>query len=207
MEDIFMSKFPRTEAEVLVLGTSVKEGLTTHKTVYPDPPVGTEALTGAIAALQVAMTQVKDARAAAEAATEVKLTALETLMSLLKKDISYAENTVGNDDAKLKLIGWSARKDPTPLQAPGQTGLLMVYPQGEGWLELQWSAPIDGGKPATYQLQRRLKIETAWTGILTTYERKVVLQNQPRGVELEYCVFASNKAGDGPASNTVMVVL
>lgn len=201
------SKFPRSEAEVLVLGNNVKEGLTTHLAVYPEPPVAPAALTAAITALQDAMLVVKNVRAAAEEATEQKLAALETLVTLLKKDISYAENTVGNDDAKLKLIGWSARRDPTPMPAPGQTGLLTVYPQGEGWLELQWLAPVDGGKPTTYQLQRRLKSESAWTAILTTYERKVVLQNQPRGVELEYCVLASNKAGDGPASNTVPVVL
>jgi hypothetical protein len=201
------SKFPKSEAEVLVLGANVKDGLTTHKTVYPDPPVGTEALAGAITALQAAMSQVKDARAAAEAATVVKLTALETLMSLLKKDIYYAENTVGNDDAKLKLIGWSARKDPTPTTIPGQARQLVVYPQGEGWLELVWLVPAEGGKPTSYTIQRRLKSEGSWMQIASTYERTITLQNQPRGVELEYSIIATNKAGDGPISNTVLVVL
>jgi hypothetical protein len=53
----------------------------------------------------------------------------------------------------------------------------------------------------------RLRSETAWTEIASTYERTISLPGQPRGVELEYSVYATNKAGDGPISNTVMVVL
>ena len=39
------------------------------------------------------------------------------------------------------------------------------------------------------------------------YESGIVLINQERGKEWEYRVIAGNKAGDGPASNTVAVVL
>jgi hypothetical protein len=37
--------------------------------------------------------------------------------------------------------------------------------------------------------------------------RDVTLQNQPRGEELEYSVIATNKTGDGPVSNVVVIVL
>jgi hypothetical protein len=33
------------------------------------------------------------------------------------------------------------------------------------------------------------------------------LVDQPKGAELEYCIVAINKSGEGQASNTVMVVL
>jgi hypothetical protein len=33
------------------------------------------------------------------------------------------------------------------------------------------------------------------------------LVDQPKGAELEYRIIAINKSGDGPPSNTVMVVL
>jgi hypothetical protein len=49
--------------------------------------------------------------------------------------------------------------------------------------------------------------ETVWTQIATTYQKSITLSNQTRGVELEYCVLASNRTGDGPISNTVLVVL
>jgi hypothetical protein len=202
-----MANFPKSDLEIVALGNNVKTGLTAHADVYPDPPVPAATLTSVLTAVQTAMDKVTAARAEAEKATEDKVMLIKTLATMLKKNLHYAEDTVNDNDVQLKLLGWGARKDPTPLEAPGQTGLLMVYPQGEGWLELQWLAPVDGGKVATYQVQRRLKSEAAWTGILTTFERKITLQNQPRGVELEYCIFASNKAGDGPASNTVQVVL
>jgi hypothetical protein len=90
---------------------------------------------------------------------------------------------------------------------PGQPRQLVVYPQGEGWLELQWLAPVEGGKVSTYNVRRRLRTEESWTLIVSSFERKVTMQNQPRGVELEYSVVATNKAGDGPMSNAVQVVL
>ena len=36
---------------------------------------------------------------------------------------------------------------------------------------------------------------------------EVTLTGKERGIDLEYRVIAGNKAGDGPASNTVAVVL
>jgi len=77
----------------------------------------------------------------------------------------------------------------------------------EGWLELQWMANVEGGKATTYIVQRRLRSEVNWIEVASTYERKITLQSQPRGAELEYSVIATNKIGRGPISNTVLVVL
>jgi hypothetical protein len=38
-------------------------------------------------------------------------------------------------------------------------------------------------------------------------QTEATLVAQPKGIELEYRVIAVNKAGEGPPSNTVMVVL
>jgi hypothetical protein len=38
-------------------------------------------------------------------------------------------------------------------------------------------------------------------------ETEVTLNNQKRGKELEYCVIAVNKAGEGEPGNTVTAVL
>jgi hypothetical protein len=202
-----MANFPKSESEILVLANDVKAGLAENVEVYPLPPVPPEALTTILTSLQTSMEKVTAARAAAEAATEEKVALLEHLVTLLKKDLRYAENTVDGDDAKLKLLGWSARKEPAPVSVPGQPRQLVVFPQGEGWLELQWLVPAEGGKVTSYNVQRRLKSETAWTQIASSYERKITLQNQPRGVELEYSIVATNKTGDGPVSNSVLVVL
>ncbi len=46
---------------------------------------------------------------------------LENLVQAMKSDIRYAENTVNYENDKLRLIGWSGRKTPTPTTAPGKS--------------------------------------------------------------------------------------
>jgi len=125
----------------------------------------------------------------------------------MRKDLRYAENTVDFDDDKLKLIGWAGRKAPSHLTPPGQTRLLEVPRQGEGWVVLDWKAPAEGGKPAAYRVLRRQRPDGPWEDAATAVTTEATLVEQPRGVELEYRVVALNKAGEGPPSNTVMVVL
>ena len=63
-------------------------------------------------------------------------------------DLRYAENTVGMDDNKLKLLGWGGRKAPSALDVPGQCRVLEAPREGEGWIFLDWKAPVGGGKVA-----------------------------------------------------------
>jgi hypothetical protein len=202
-----MANFPKTENEIIALANSMKAGLAANPDIYPAPPAPEALLTSALTSLQTLIDQTTAARAAAEAATAEKVTMLQTIVTLMKKDLSYAENTVGNDDAKLKLLGWGGRKDPTPTSVPGQPRQLIATDQGEGTLTLTWLAPVEGGKTTNYVVQRRLKTELTWTEIASTYQRTISLAQQGRGVELEYSVVATNKAGNGPVSNSVVVVL
>jgi hypothetical protein len=199
-----MALFPTTEPQIMALAASVKSGLQTHAEIYPTPPVSLEALSATLVALQAAMDKVTEAKAAAEVATEEKLALIETLITQLKKELRYAEDTVDHDDAKLKLLGWAARKERGSTIAPGQPRRLTVVTQDEGSLKLVWLVPAEGGKVTCYTVQRRLKTEAAWTPIVSTYERTITLTDQPRNVELEYSIIATNKTGDGPMSNTVM---
>ncbi len=128
----------------------------------------------------------------------------------MKADIRYAENTVDFDDDKLKLIGWAGKKAKTPLAPPGQTRLLEAPKQGNGWVFLDWKAPADGGKPKAYKVQRRVvgaePVSDRWKDVATAILSEITLVDQPEKTELEYRVIAVNKAGEGPESNTVMVV-
>ena len=45
------------------------------------------------------------------------------------------------------------------------------------------------------------------SAIISGTHIKATLVEQPKGKELEYCIIAVNKAGEGEASNTAMVVL
>jgi len=182
-------------------------GFTDNPLVYPAPPVAVLDLTAAKTAYLVAMNAAIAAKAAAKAATDAKDAAIEALTDAMKSDIKYAENTVGNDDAKLKLIGWGAKKAPSALTAPGQTLELTVPVQGDGSVSLAWKAPIDGGTPQAYKVMRRERPEGAWEDVSTAVVTEATLDDQPKAVELEYRIIAVNKAGDGEPSNTEMVVL
>ena len=118
-----------------------------------------------------------------------------------------AENAVSFDDDKLKLISWSGKKAVTILQPPGQPRSLKISSQGVAWIFLDWEAPVEGGKPKEYKIQRRLRSGGNWQDVATAVLTKTTLVNQPQGKELEYHVIAVNKSGPGAPSNTVMAVL
>lgn len=202
-----MARFPLKEPEIAQLAQEMVTGLAASILIYPTPPVVSLDLGGLLTAYSGAKDGVVATQAAAEAATTAKDDALETLTDAMKSDLRYAENTVDFDDDKLKLIGWAGRKGPTALTAPGQTRLLEAPRQGEGWVFLDWKAPIDGGAPNAYKVMRRERPAGAWGDVETAVITEATLVDQPRGLELEYRVIAINKAGDGEPSNTEMVVM
>jgi len=202
-----MARFPRTEAEVIALAEAMETGLTANAAIYPAPPVAPLDLTTLKNNYVTANNAAIAARAAAEAATTAKDEKLDDLVDAMKSDIRYAENTVNYDDDKLKLIGWAGKKAPTPLAVPGQTRLLEAPRQGDGWVFLDWKAPIDGGAPNAYKVMRRERPAGAWENVATAVITEATLVEQPKGKELEYRIIAVNKAGEGEPSNTEMVVL
>jgi len=202
-----MARFPIAEAEIIALAQAMESGLADNAAVYPAPPVAPADLTALISAYTTAKNAAIAAQAAAEDAITSKDEALDDLADAIKSDIRYAENTVDFDDDKLKLIGWAGRKERTPLAPPGQARLLEAPKQGEGWVFLDWKAPIDGGAPAAYKVMRRERPEGPWQEVATAVISEATLVEQPRSKELEYRIIAVNKAGDGEPSNTAMVVL
>ena len=202
-----MGKFPHSESDVATLADEMIAGFTGHTDVYPAPPVTVENLTSMRTAYGQARTTMLDQQTVAQQATNVKDEILVELVAAMKKEIRYAENTVGVDSENLRLIGWSPRRAPTPLAAPGQARELTVVRQGESSIDLTWKAPVDGGKPSAYRVVRRERPAGAWSDLATVFVTDVTLTDQPRGTEFEYRVIAANKTGEGDPSNTVVVVL
>nr|VFJ73223.1 MAG: Fibronectin type III domain-containing protein [Candidatus Kentron sp. FW] len=203
-----MAQFPRDETGILGLAQEIADGLAANNKIYPSPPVSTKDLNAALADCVTARDAVQAAKAALEQAVSAKQLAFDALEDKMKKDIRYAENTVDYDNAKLKLMGWGGRKTATPLEAPGQVGNLVIRSQGEGSIGLAWEKPADGGKVAAYKIKcREHTTGTTWANADTAMETEITLSGQIQGKELEYCVVAVNKAGEGMASNTVTAVL
>jgi hypothetical protein len=202
-----MATFPKSEAEVAALAEVVVTGLTRSVETYPAPPVVPAALGRLRDEYLTAKNAAIAAQATAEQATLTKDSKLADLIDGIKSDLRYAENTANYDDETLKLIGWAGRKAPTATQPPGQTRLLLARSQGEGWVQLEWKSPVDGGKPSAYRILRRERPAGPWADAGTAVVPEAMLVDQPRGKEFEYRILAVNKAGEGEASNTVVVVL
>jgi len=202
-----MPRFPKSEAQIAALAERLYRGMLDNNAIFPQPPIHPMLVRLKKTLYQSRHDNFLAARAAAEAATAAKDEKLGDLVTAMKSDLLYAENTVDYDDDKLKLIGWAGRKSKTPLAVPGQVRLLEAVKQGAGWLTLDWKAPADGGKAAAYTIQRRERPAGAWQSIATAILTEATLVEQPRGAELEYRVVAVNKAGEGLPSNTVEVVL
>ena len=202
-----MARFPKAEAEIVALAEAMEAGLTVNLSIYPAPPVAVLDLTDLKNDYISAANNAIATKAAAEAATTIKDDRLAELVEAMKKDLRYAENTVNFDDDKLKLIGWGGRAAASALTPPGQARLLEAPRQGEGWIYLDWKAPIDGGKPAAYRVMRRQRPAGAWEDVATAVVTEATLVEQPRTLELEYRIAAVNTAGEGEPSNTAMAVL
>nr|VFK24039.1 MAG: Fibronectin type III domain-containing protein [Candidatus Kentron sp. LFY] len=201
------SKFPRVEAKILDLGKEMSAGLAANTDVYPAPPMNVADFDAAIAAYEAGREKLVAAQAQAKLALEEKDRLLDALVTGMKSNIRYAENTANYDDGKLKLIGWSGRRSGGHLAAPGQVQDLISSDRGEGWIALEWKKPKDGGKVASYKIQRREEDSGTWVDVGVALELKITVSGQESGKRLVFRVVAINKAGEGTPSNGVLAML
>jgi len=207
-----MPKFPNTESEIVSLANAMIAGCTEHSEDFPS--VAVEGLQTALTNYQSQHQNQDDARSQAQIATVTKEDALEELVSVMKNDLKLAEVDVSDDPERLTEIGWGPRNEPNPIQPPqAPTDLKSVY-EGPGYLELQWEKMNhDSSRPVgNFVVQRRDQLEsggafTEWKLVDMTYKTDITLLEQPRGIQLEYRVIATNAAGESMPSNTASVVL
>nr|VFK54756.1 MAG: hypothetical protein BECKTUN1418F_GA0071002_10546 [Candidatus Kentron sp. TUN]VFK59583.1 MAG: hypothetical protein BECKTUN1418E_GA0071001_10546 [Candidatus Kentron sp. TUN] len=142
-----------------------------------------------------------------EHAIATKNEALDALADDMKMVLRYAENVTHFDDASLKTLGRGGRKARTSLQTPGQTRSLEAPHQGDGWIQLDWKEPTDGGKVAAYKIQRREGDLEIWVDGQAAMGLEITVLGQPSGKGLEFWVVTMDKAGEGESSNGVLVVV
>ena len=201
-----MTKFPSRQAEVLGLVQSIAAGLESNPAVYPAPPVSPADLKASLANTTAKMSEVNATLAAYQMAVEAKDQSMAETVDKAKTCLRYAENTVAYDDDKLKLLGWSGKRKRESLKSAGQVMLLKAVEQGDDWVVLKWKKPYEGGKVAAYEIQRD-NDDGKWLNVGTAVVTKAKLIDQPQLVDVRYRIVAINTAGEGPASNTVTVVL
>jgi len=201
-----MARFPEAESEIAALAALVAEGLEQAAEDFPTPPVPATDLRTKLdtyeqtrAATVVAETGFREQHA-------MKDEALEDLVESTKADLKYAEFAVKGRPGKLSQLGWAPRRSGTPLEAPGEVRNIKLVGEGDSWVVLRWESPVDGGKPAFYKIHRESD-GGRWDEIGTSTNTEQLMSNQPRGENLNFRVTAVNKAGEGPPSATITVVL
>ena len=202
-----MAQFPKGEPQIEALATQLINGLTANSTIYPNPPHTPAQLTTKLTNYQGKRATSNQKTGEAQTATDEKDTALDDLIDAMKEDISYAARTVKGDDNQLRLIGWAGRSAPTALTKPGQPRAFEAVRQGDTWIFFDWKEPADGGKVASYEIQRRELPSGAWSTVGSSIDSEITLTNQDRSKQFEYRVIAKNRAGDSDPSNTAHVVL
>lgn len=200
-------RFPKSEAEVVALVRSIIAGITENP-VFPSPPISSSDLRNLLDSFTAAKERQIASHAIAEQDTDAKDAAFEAMIAPAKAVLRYGEYVTEGDDSKLNMIGWGGRSPHTPIAAPGQPLNLHVAQQGAGTLRLVWERPNEGGAVAYFMIRRLGRGEgESWKTVETCIAPEITLTEQERGKELEYCVLASNRAGESLPSNSVMVVL
>jgi len=202
-----MARFPTREAEIAALAGDIIHGLTQYTEDFPAPPVAAPELQTAVDTYVAARESAVTAEGTAAEAFDTKDEALQALIDGMRAILRYAEGIARYDEGKLKLLGWSARRTRTQLEQPGQVRTLEVKKEGPGWVFLDWKPSFEGGVVAAYRIQHRQRADGSWQDVGMSVETEMVMGNQERGTELEYRVFAVNKAGEGESSNVVSAVL
>lgn len=202
-----MAAFPRTEADLVQLAQEVVAGFKANPEFFPSPVVDPDDLRAALEEFYRRSGAANEAAAIVSERYAAKAAAMSNLIELTKANVRYAEFALRDDPDRLQLIGWSGRKRRTPTKAPGQARNLDTVKEGVGWIKLDWKKPAEGGRVSSYRVESRLLKQGEWRQAGMSARENIELTDQEHGVELEYRVFAVNKAGEGPPSNLVTAVL
>ena len=140
--------------------------------------------------------------------------ALEALVTFMKEQLAQSEVDAANEPEMLRFIGWGPATPVTPQHAPGAPRAFeATHPSSDGSLTLDWKAPLtsDGGPVRLYVVERRVADASGtlgpWLQCGASVSAIAHLTGQPVRVRMEYRVYATNTAGDGPRSNVAEVML
>jgi len=211
-----MPEFPERKHEQLVLCAEVAAGIAANPTEFPNPPFNDVMLSGLVAMtiskITVRVAKEAELKQAIDEENEVH----ELTIKLCKQYLAEAEARYANESAILKKLGWDVKSEPRHLE-PGQVRNLEVAPKGPGIVLLDWKAPArtkSVGSTSGYRIERQIidiqtrNVTEEWGQWQTScYATEEVLHEQPRAVEISYRIVATNRNGDGPASDVETIVL
>jgi len=202
-----MPIYPTTEAGKIILGHQLIAGLTADSALDDESPVDSAALQTRLTSFLAKRDASTAAAAASKTATRDKNSELGLYDLDMKQILDFLEMKSRTDPGLLDRFGLGEESERHQTGAPGQPRTLEAPAQGNAFLFLDWKEALDGDEPTHYRVLRRQLPDGRQEDVGSTNISEITLSGQPRGVELEYCVIAVNKAGESAPSNTVSVVL
>ena len=201
-----MPTLPSADDALLAAARQVVAGINANPALWVNPPINAAQQTTDANNFETAAQDQVAKKAAAEQATETKNDRKKVLKTNLSRLKSWAEGLVGKNDPRLNQLGFGAPSAPTPLQRPGQPEAVEACeekPTGE--FKLEWKKPTSGGKPAGYQILRKLAAETTFNIIANASSKATekVMTAQPLNNLMQFRIVAFNDAGESLPSNTV----
>jgi hypothetical protein len=200
-----MPRFPNTEAGIIALAQQILNGLNTNPNLE-NSPVGKAEFSAAYNGFIAKRDEAQVKKAQLDITYDEKENFLGDLTDMMRQVIDYLEALTGGNIEQMASVGWGSADEPTK-QPPGQPRVLEIVSQTDATVSLDWKSNSDGGRAASYRVERRERPAGAWETCWGTNLTEAVLVNQPRSKELEWRVVGYNSNGDSPPSNTVAATL
>jgi hypothetical protein len=201
-------EFPKKQSTIARLAYMMLKGYFQHFHDFPN--INKMGLLIKFKLYQNAVNMQTDAVSAFRIASENKNEKLRNLIAVMKNCIKKATVDTAASPEKLKLIGWGTKSASQPVRIPEQpTNLIAIHKQ-DGIVDLNWKKSANGGTVGNYVIERRgldANQSNKWTFIAISYDCRINLTNQPKGIQLEYRVRASNPIGQSAPSNSVTIRL
>lgn len=202
-----MPEFPKTEAEIQSLAQTILSALQDGAIAFQGAPISAADFASILDFFKSKSGEAMLARAAARRLTSEKRGGMANLKRAMKQLLRFAESK-NLSKGELVRVGWNTRHARRAAEKPAQPLGLEIVKEGADWISLRWK--IDrksaGGKASFYRIMRR-GADGDWHEVSSSLGTEHNLIEQPRGVDLEFCVVAVNKAGESVQSNSVHAVL
>jgi hypothetical protein len=204
-----MPRFPKSEADIFQMASMMVSGFYNYPAIFPSCSVP-QLLVARSAYITAQKNQV-DAASVYRQATAAKDAGLSELVKIMKSCLQKSLVDTASEPAKMHLIGFGQNNNRYKIEKPYQPASLRAVIQTESSVVLEWKRPQQGGQVSNYIVERRQLLESGnfsrWSITGTCHNEKIELNDQPRGIQLEYRIKAVNKAGSSAPSNTEDVVL
>jgi hypothetical protein len=201
-------QFPKQENEIEQFAMTMAVGFWSHELDFPS--VDPMQLIWTIVEYKDARNAMSIAISQAKLAAKQKEELLDVLKRIMKDCLRKSEVDVAAEPIKLTEIGWGPRDGIHHLRTPNQPTNLKAAVLDNTTIHLSWKKDNREQNVRNFLIESRSQSKDSvedWQLAASSYENKIILENQPKQTNLEYRVRAVNPSGQSIPSNTIQIHL